>query len=402
MGIHIDFKYKCTYENAGVCILCIDDFKISKPFNRAFTVSLYEKYPWIEYSQGKDAIYCYYCRHFAKDRKEATFVGEGFRNWTKCYGTKRSNNKLLQHNATLQHDECVDAHAHYVAVKTGAFQSVAELQDSTHAKLLRENRQYMHMVCEVLLVTAQRETGRSFRVDIIDLEKLDYGQSCGNFLVILSLIAKHDPIVAERIRSGPRNAKYTHHSVQNTLLNIMKDMVLEQIQAELREAEFFTILSDESRDASKKEQVVVAIRYCFKNAIHEEFIGVAEPQSLNADGLSNTIIDLLQRCNANLMNCVGQGYDGASVVSGNLNGVKKKIPEKTGAQMAYYVHCFCHRLNLVIVDVVNSLECVADMIALFKKLHSFFTTSTVHVRWEKMQQQRGVKIMEIGKVSDTR
>ena len=121
---------------------------------RAFTVSLNDKYPWIEYSQSKDAIFWYYCRHFAKDRKEPAFIREGFRNWKKCYGTKRGDNKLLQHNASFQHSECVDAHAHYIAVKTGTFQSVVELQGSARAKLVKENRQYMCTVCQVLLVTA--------------------------------------------------------------------------------------------------------------------------------------------------------------------------------------------------------------------------------------------------------
>ena len=30
--------------------------------------------------------------------------------------------------------------------------------------------------------------------------------------------------------------------------------------------------------------------------------------------------------------------------------------------------------------------CVASMIALLKKVHSFFGTSTVHVQWEKAQE----------------
>ncbi|XP_028405770.1 uncharacterized protein LOC114528346 [Dendronephthya gigantea] len=182
----------------------------------------------------------------------------------------------------------------------------------------------------------------------------------------------------------------------------MKDMTLGQLSGELCAAEFFTILSDESKDTSKKEQVVVAVRYCFNNATHEELIGIAEAQSLDADGLSDTNIHQLQRVNANMKNCVGQGYDGASVVSGHLNRVQKKIPEKTGAEMAYYVHCFCHRLNLVIVDVLNSIKCVANMTSLFKDLHSFFSSSTVHVRWESKQKSCGAKVMEIGKVSDTR
>ena len=32
-SIQIYLKYKYTYENAGFCILCIDDFKILKIFN---------------------------------------------------------------------------------------------------------------------------------------------------------------------------------------------------------------------------------------------------------------------------------------------------------------------------------------------------------------------------------
>ena len=69
--------------------------------------------------------------------------------------------------------------------------------------------------------------------------------------------------------------------------------------------------------------------------------------------------------------------------------------------MAYYVHCYCHRLNLVIVDVVNSITCVASMIALLKKIHLFFGTSTMHVQWESVQEIYGLKRMEIGNTSDT-
>ena len=174
-------------------------------------------------------------------------------------------------------------------------------------------------------------------------------------------------------------------------------MTLEQIREELRKAAYFTVLVDESKDTSKKEQVVVAVRYCLNNGIHEEFVGIAEAQSLDADGLTDTIISQLGRIDARMKNCVGQGYDGASVVAGWLNGVQKKL----GSEMANYVHCYCHRLNLAIVDVVNSITCVASMIALLKKIHSFLGTSSVHVRWEKAQEIHGLKRMEFGNTSDT-
>ena len=34
MSIQIYLKYKYTYENAGFCVLCINDFKILKIFDK--------------------------------------------------------------------------------------------------------------------------------------------------------------------------------------------------------------------------------------------------------------------------------------------------------------------------------------------------------------------------------
>ena len=230
---------------------------------------------------------------------------------------------MLQHHTSFQHAESIAAHAHYLDIKSGKFQSVAELQDAEHTKQIKDNRHYLRTIAEILLVTAQqkiaqRETGRSFCVEDIIRKSLTFGKSCGNFLAIFSFVARHDPVIAEIIRYIPTNAKYTHHTIQNALLDIMKDMTLEQIQEEVRKAVYFTVLADESKDTSKKDQVVVAVRYCLNNGIHEEFVGIAEAQSLDADGLTDTIISQLRRIDASMKNCVGQGYDGASVVAGRL------------------------------------------------------------------------------------
>ena len=50
---------------------------------------------------------------------------------------------------------------------------------------------------------------------------------------------------------------------------------------------------------------VVAVRYCYNSAIHEEFLGVSEDESLDADGRANTIIHLLQKLDVNMRSCVG-------------------------------------------------------------------------------------------------
>ena len=263
---------------------------------------------------------------FGKERADLCY--QWYPHWKRCYGTKPNSNKLLQHHTSFQHAESVAAHAHYLDIKSGKFQSIAELHDAEHARLIKDNRHYLRTVAEVLLTAqqkiAQRESGRSFRVKNIMRQSLTFGQSCGNFLAILSVVARHDPVIAERIQYGLANAKCTHHTIQNALLDVMKDMTLEQVQEELRKAGF-TVLADESKDTSKKEQVVVAVRYCLNKGIHEELVGIAEAQSLDADGVTDTIIIQLGRIDARKKNCVGQGYDGASVAAGRLNGVQKKL-----------------------------------------------------------------------------
>ena len=96
-------------------------------------------------------------------------------------------------------------------------QTVLNLLGDKHRKAAEENRHYLKTVREVLLLTAtqkiaQRESGSVFRDADFDIENLSYGSNCGNFLGILALVAKHDPIVAkksnvdQRMRSIPTTA----------------------------------------------------------------------------------------------------------------------------------------------------------------------------------------------------
>lgn len=50
---------------------------------------------------------------------------------------------------------------------------------------------------------------------------------------------------------------------------------------------------------------------------------------------------------------MGQGYDGASVMSGKHSGVSAR--KQSLAKHAFYVHCNAHCLNVVIVDTVRAV-----------------------------------------------
>ena len=50
-----------------------------------------------------------------------------------------------------------------------------------------------------------------------------------NFIEILTVLAKHDPIIQEKLSTWPCNAMYTLSQVQNTLLCIMGEIVQQNL-----------------------------------------------------------------------------------------------------------------------------------------------------------------------------
>ena len=99
--------------------------------------------------------------------------------------------------------------------------------------------------------------------------------------------------------------------------------------------------------------------------------------------------------------CVAQCYNGASVMSDHLSGVQKRI--KKLCARAIYIHCFAHRLNLVVVDVAGAIGCEGDMVAVLQRMHNFLSTSVVHVRFVAAQKTiyRSSRVWEIPSLSDT-
>ena len=78
--------------------------------------------------------------------------------------------------------------------------------------------------------------------------------------------------LSERLHFGPRNAIYTSPDIQNSLLNILANLVRTAICNGVREADMFSVLADETKDCSKQEQLAIAVRYIDKAMIREHFI----------------------------------------------------------------------------------------------------------------------------------
>jgi len=80
------------------------------------------------------------------------------------------------------------------------------------------------------------------------------------------------------------------------------------------------------------------------------------------------MLQLIKNNNMDLSHCRGQGYDGASVMSGKHGGVQTLIRQKQ--PNALYVHCAAHNLNLTINDIV---KCSIEVELFFSNLEDFYS-----------------------------
>ena len=317
---------------------------------RSFNSEWYRSYSWLEYSLEKDAAFCYPCRMFNEAKSHSTFTKVGFRDWKHATG---KGGMLTVHDKCSTHLTAMVAWSQY-KLNAKHHTSIAERMESSRALVISNNRHYLKALIEVILLCALQE-----------IALRGHRESCeapnrGNFLEILYLLAAHDSVVQQRLQKGPRNAMYTSAEIQNTLLHIMGEMVRKKVCTEVKDAVFYSILADETKDCSKTEQMAIVVRYVdVKEArIHERFLTFVEASCLDAGSLTEYILDTLRKYHLNSESIVSQGYDGASVMSGRCSGVQQRVMEVV--PQAIYIHCFAHILNLVLVDCSKNVSYAAE------------------------------------------
>ncbi|XP_075649879.1 uncharacterized protein LOC142620391 [Castanea sativa] len=114
---------------------------------------------------------------------------------------------------------------------------------------------------------------------------------------------------------------------------------------------FFSILVDESRDISVKEQMTLVLRYVNKQEIIiERFLGIVHVASTTALSLKCAIEGLLCEHNLSLSRLRGQGYDGAS----NMQVSKQRLQmmrDDEWTSLLTEVSSFCATHEILILNM---------------------------------------------------
>ncbi len=173
-------------------------------------------------------------------------------------------------------------------------------------------------------------------------------------------------------KDSARNALYTSKTIQNQLIYCIGGSIRDKIIEEVRKAKWYSILCDEVSDVSTKEQLSIVLRFVDSSYnIREEFVDFVSVDRITGEILATKIKEALVTYNLDLQDCRGQGYDGASNMSG-ASGVQGRLTAENSK--ATYFHCNSHILNLCIVQAC-SLQVIRNMNSTITESAYFFHNS---------------------------
>ncbi|XP_056854782.1 uncharacterized protein LOC130504215 [Raphanus sativus] len=309
---------------------------------RRFSPAWFDQYgTWLEYSVSTDRAYCLCCYLFRDDiHKQGgndTFVTEGFSSWNK-------SERFATHVGGLNS-------FHNIAVKMcdslmNQKQSIAQAFYKHDDVVKNEYRLRLNASVDASRYLLRQ--GIPFRAHD---ESEDAGNK-GNFLELIRYTADQNEAVSKVVlENAPKNNQMTSPPIQKDIVHCFAEEVVKSIIEEVGHG-VFGLLVDESADISHKEQMAIVLRFVDKNGtIKERFIGVVHVKETSSLTLKLAIDGLFAKYGLSLKNVRGQGYDGASNMKGEFNGLRALILRENSS--SYYVHCFAHQLQLVVVAVAK-------------------------------------------------
>ncbi|XP_060846279.1 zinc finger MYM-type protein 1-like [Rhopalosiphum padi] len=365
--------------------------------NRSFSESYYifqTKYGpvnrfWLCYSPLLDATYCQPCWLFSLQR--STWC-TGLRDW------KHLSERNKEHGFSKNHIEA--------CAVCEMWQKNINI-DKDLENQIRKEASFWRMVLQRLfdIIITLATNSLALRGHREDLSLEGYH---GNFLLIVQLVSRYDQVLNQVLEMPKGSTRYLSPTVQNEMIECIGKTLEGHLLENIRASPFFAIIMDTTQDIAKVDQLSIVVRYAAISRsengqpvdikVKEVFLGFYAVTKHSAVDLVKQVITLFSHKNLDLKKCVGQGYDGASVMSGRYNSVQKHI--KDIQPNAEYVHCASHNLNLVINDAVRGCMEIQHFFITLQELYNFFGNSIK--RWDLLSKFTSESEVTLKKLNPTR
>ncbi|XP_039133244.1 zinc finger MYM-type protein 1-like [Dioscorea cayenensis subsp. rotundata] len=348
---------------------------------RSFKEVWFQKFDWLEYSMEKDAAYCFYCYLFKQPSGDKlgidAFTKTRFSNWKKAVEvfTEHVGGVNSNHNNARRH--CEDFKNQRQSVSHIFSSHSKEMEVAYRARVTAVLRVVRFLLLQGLAFRGHDESSSS--------------TNRGNFLEMLNWYGTEVESVGRVINENALgNNQMTSPQIQKELVRACAEETTRAIINEIGDSHF-SILLDESRDKSVKEQMVVIVRFVNKQGrVIERFLDVEHVADTSAPSLKTVLDGLFARFGLSISRLRGQGYDGASNMKGQFNGLKTLILNEN--PFAFYVHCFARQLQLVVVSVARNILAISDFFSYVTMIVSIVGASCK--RRDALLQKHHDKIVE--------
>lgn len=340
------------------------DIDEQKPLKRPFQKTWLEKYSWLVYSPKLKGGLCKFCTLFKPVLKRGifgAFVIKAHQDYKHFHEDARGHEKSSWH---LESTSKGISFCESVEMRK---KNVIEQLDSGITELVNANRKKLKSILSTLIFCGTH-----------DISIRGKNSNEGNFQDLLSFrVSAGDKVLEDHLQNHSGKAKYTSHRVQNNLISICGSVLQHEIVDEVNRSAAFSLLADETADISGKEQLSVGVRFVDEKlnfTVKEEFLGFAELSTLDAEGISSSILKFAENLGLDMNKLIGLGFDGCSTMAGHESGVQARIRKKYPS--AVYFHCASHRLNLVVNDL-NSVQEIRNTVGTIKEVIRFFRESVL-------------------------
>ncbi|XP_077283246.1 zinc finger MYM-type protein 1-like [Arctopsyche grandis] len=334
----------------------------TKTFKRYFNTETYEKISWICGCAHLTKLFCWPCILFSQEVNV----------WSK-FGFSDLNNL----SKSRKRHECSQAHICSAAQfkKFGKGPRIENFLSAQfkaniemHNKEVTANRYILSKLISAICFLAKQEQPLRGHFEHQESENR------GNYIELLYLLSESDIKLKTHLDNSTVFTGLSNH-IQNDLVSAISKVLLDEIKTEIRASKFVSIIVDESTDISRKAQLSTIFRYVDENnEIQERFVGFVDVSpNRTANALFQHIRETLEEFGC-LDKLIAQTYDGAAVMSGEHNGVQRKIRDICPNSL--FVHCYAHRINFYLSQSVKHISGCKRFFSRMLSFSTFFCKSS--------------------------
>lgn len=349
-----------------------------------------EKYArkWLVYSKSSSKVFCLYCYLFRRN-SISSLANEGYDDWAHI------SLALQKHETSKDHQSatCMWLEAtKRLGRQTGVDQHLMKQIDEERQKW----KAILERMMAITLFLAENNLAFRGRSDTLNTPHN------GNFLGLVQLLGKFDPVMIEHLRSVANQETknyYFSKNIQNELIELLGNEVRDTIIMKIKRSKYFSIILDCTPDISHTEQLSVTFRFfdIDDNYIRECFVTYTPVSESSGQGLTGLFLDeVIKKHDLDMHDCRGQGYDNGANMVGNQRGVQSCITREF--PRAFFNPCGCHSLNLVVSDAAKTSVKSVSLFGVIQRLFVFFSSSTK--RWEVISKH--TEALTLKKVCETR